>query len=409
MSGRKRGCAVALAALAALAGCGGGGGGDGGGGGGTGPLPVTPGSVPLAAGNGYTLAVRADGHVLAWGAMTGGAATGTTFTAAAPALVAGLSSIRAVNADADSNFRSMALDADGAAYGWGYPFAFGVEVVGGYNQIIGTPARVALLGPVRDAVHCGTSIGQSFGLRADGSVAFVPSSYQPSSTGYGYTVGSVAGLPKVAALADHQSGNSCRPLAIGEDGSVWRLELSSTSETSGLVRFAVTPVRVGGLPAVASAACSGDSGVDACLAVAADGTVWAWGHNNYSWLPGVFDAATFTRLPARMPGLADIEQVVTASDVAYARGRDGRIWSWGGVGGSGYVRLGRGTPGGVDAPGVVPLPAAARWLTASLGHTAVLLADGSVWAWGRNDHGELGDGTTTVRIAPAPVAGINLN
>ncbi len=397
-----------LAALG-LAACGGGGGGADAPPAGPVTPPVAPSTLPLAAGNGYTLAVRADGRVLAWGVMTGGVGAGASFTSMTPAALAGLSNIRAVNADADSNVRALALDADGAAYGWGYPFAFGVEVVGGYNQFIGTPARVALLGQVRAAVHCGTALGHSFGLRADGSVGYVPSSYLPSSSGYGYTVGSVAGLPKIVALAEHESGNSCRPLAIGEDGSVWRLELSSSSEPSGLVRYAIAPERVNGLPAVASAACSGNSGADACLAVAADGTVWAWGHNNYGWLPGVFDAATFTRLPARMPGLAGIEQVVTAGGVAYARGRDGRIWSWGGVGGDGYVRLGRGTPGGDDVPGVVPLPAAARWLAASLGHTAVLLADGSVWTWGRDDHGELGDGGTAVRITPYQVPGVNLN
>ena len=400
---------LALAALA-LAACGGGGGGGGDGGGpAPTPTPVAPAAVPLSAGNGYTLAARADGRVLAWGLMTGGTAAAGSFSATSPTLLAGLSNIRALNADADSNFRALAIDADGAVFGWGHPFAFGVEVAGGYNQFIGTPARVALLGAVKAAVHCGTSNGQSFGLRADGSVAYVPSSYLPTATGYGYTVGSVSGLPAIAALAEHESGNSCRPLAIGSDGSVWRLEITSTSETSGLVRVAVTPARVTGLPAVASAACSGDSGVDACLAVATDGTAWAWGHNNYSWLPGSFDAATFSRLPARMPGLADIEQVVTAGGVAYARGRDGRVWSWGGVGGDGYLRLGRGTPGGSDVPGVVPLPAAARWVAASLNHTVVLLADGSLWAWGRNDHAELGDGTTAARVAPFQVPGVNLN
>ncbi len=405
----RRGAGVLLAV--GLAACGGGGGGGGGTGGGAtpAPTPVAPGAVPVAAGNGYTLAVRADGRVLAWGAMTGGAATGNTFTSATPALLPGLSNIRAVNADADSNFRSMALDAGGAVYGWGFPFAFGVEVAGSYNVLIGAPARAALLGTVKAAVQCGTSNGTTFGLHADGSVTYVPASYQPSATGYGYTAGQVTGLPAIAALAEHESGNSCRPLAIGSDGSVWRLEIASTSELSGLVHYTVTPVRVSGLPAVASAACSGDSGADACVAVATDGTVWAWGYNSYSWLPGPFDAATFSRLPAPMPGLSDIEQAVTGGGVAYARGRDGRIWSWGGVAGDGYVRLGRGTLNGDDMPGVVPLPGAARWVAASLNHTVVLLADGSVWAWGRDDRGELGDGGTAIRLTPFQVPGLNLN
>jgi alpha-tubulin suppressor-like RCC1 family protein len=35
--------------------------------------------------------------------------------------------------------------------------------------------------------------------------------------------------------------------------------------------------------------------------------------------------------------------------------------------------------------------------------------DGTVWAWGNNSTGQLGDGTTTNRLAPVQVQGLNLN
>src|SRR5688500_2710144 len=40
-------------------------------------------------------------------------------------------------------------------------------------------------------------------------------------------------------------------------------------------------------------------------------------------------------------------------------------------------------------------------------HACALRADGEVWCWGRNDRGQLGDGTFVDRSAPAPVAGLN--
>ena len=42
-------------------------------------------------------------------------------------------------------------------------------------------------------------------------------------------------------------------------------------------------------------------------------------------------------------------------------------------------------------------------LSAGHAHTLALKADGSLWAWGRNNHGQLGDGTTTVQSAPVQV------
>ena len=39
-------------------------------------------------------------------------------------------------------------------------------------------------------------------------------------------------------------------------------------------------------------------------------------------------------------------------------------------------------------------------------HTVALKNDGTVWAWGNNSSGQLGDGTTTDRTTPAPVNGL---
>jgi hypothetical protein len=44
-------------------------------------------------------------------------------------------------------------------------------------------------------------------------------------------------------------------------------------------------------------------------------------------------------------------------------------------------------------------------VAAGAGHTVALKKDGTVWAWGDNDYGELGDGTQTLREAPVQVKG----
>jgi YD repeat-containing protein len=39
-------------------------------------------------------------------------------------------------------------------------------------------------------------------------------------------------------------------------------------------------------------------------------------------------------------------------------------------------------------------------------HTIALKNDGTVWAWGYNGYGQLGDGTTTTRTTPVQVSGL---
>src|SRR5881628_2032757 len=44
-------------------------------------------------------------------------------------------------------------------------------------------------------------------------------------------------------------------------------------------------------------------------------------------------------------------------------------------------------------------------VAAGWGHSVALKSDGTVWAWGYNGYGQLGDGTTTQRLTPVQVSG----
>ncbi|MFY0581324.1 RCC1 domain-containing protein [Cystobacter fuscus] len=55
-----------------------------------------------------------------------------------------------------------------------------------------------------------------------------------------------------------------------------------------------------------------------------------------------------------------------------------------------------------QVPGLTDVAA----IAAGTGHAMALRTDGSVWAWGYNLSGQLGDGTTVDRFTPAPVAGL---
>jgi alpha-tubulin suppressor-like RCC1 family protein len=79
---------------------------------------------------------------------------------------------------------------------------------------------------------------------------------------------------------------------------------------------------------------------------------------------------------------------------------DGSIWCWG-MNGSG--QLGDGTSVGKGVPTAVS--GGGTWSAVSGGgsHTAALKADGSLWCWGQNSAGQLGDGTTASKNAPTSI------
>nr|WP_301540909.1 hypothetical protein [Corallococcus exiguus] len=83
---------------------------------------------------------------------------------------------------------------------------------------------------------------------------------------------------------------------------------------------------------------------------------------------------------------------------------DGTVWAWGN---NGSGQLGDGTaihrPTPVQVQGLTGVVSVA----AGQAHTVALKTDGTGWAWGSNTIGQLGDGTRTGRPTPVRVTGLN--
>ncbi|WP_253908854.1 RCC1 domain-containing protein [Corallococcus exiguus] len=83
--------------------------------------------------------------------------------------------------------------------------------------------------------------------------------------------------------------------------------------------------------------------------------------------------------------------------------QDGTVWAWGY---NVYGQIGDGTTTNRSTPVQVAGLTSVTALASGAYHTLALKQDGTVWAWGHNSYGQLGDGTTTDRIAPVQVAGL---
>jgi alpha-tubulin suppressor-like RCC1 family protein len=128
-----------------------------------------------------------------------------------------------------------------------------------------------------------------------------------------------------------------------------------------------------------------------------------WGLN----LDGqIGDGTTTTRLaPVAVKGLGPVSQIGNGFDNSCAVSGTG-VFCWGsnafGENGTGMVTNGANpTPGAVQG-----LTSAARIVAGSSSSTYAITAGGAVSAWGNNQEGELGDGTTTLRPFAAPVSGL---
>jgi hypothetical protein len=137
------------------------------------------------------------------------------------------------------------------------------------------------------------------------------------------------------------------------------------------------------------------------LALRSDGTLWAWGSNTSGQLG---DGSTARRLaPVQIGADADWLDIFAGGDHSFALKNNKTLWAWGD---NSYGQLGNGTSGNkLLAPAQVNPDVDWVIIYAAPEHTLALKANGSLWAWGNNTYGQLGDGTKLNQLAPELISG----
>ncbi len=141
-----------------------------------------------------------------------------------------------------------------------------------------------------------------------------------------------------------------------------------------------------------------------------DGTVWAWGRNSEGQLGN--NSTTGSEIPVQASGMTQVTAIAAGLEHTVALRNDGTVWAWGC---NSYGQLGDNTTGTnrqtavqvvVDEPtGMTPITEVTA-IAAGMHYTVALKSDGTVWAWGWNDVGQLGNGTTTASNIPIQVIGL---
>jgi alpha-tubulin suppressor-like RCC1 family protein len=224
------------------------------------------------------------------------------------------------------------------------------------------------------------------------------------STDDSATAVGVSGLAEIAQV----SAGYFHSLALTSGGFVWAWgyngqgELGNGSTTDGAVPL---PVEVTGLPVITKVA----TGWGSSLALASDGTVWAWGENQDGEL-GNGSTANSDK-PVQVAGLTGVVQIAAGSFFDLALRSDGTVGAWGD---NTFGELGNGGTANSDVP--VQVTGLSRVTQIAAGGNVAMVARTqgfitsltTVWTWGDNSQGQLGDGTTTNRSTPEEVSGISV-
>jgi uncharacterized delta-60 repeat protein len=297
-------------------------------------------------------------------------------------------------------------------WGWGYMGQLGNGTSGGgIQQTTPAPVSVPPAWMGRSTIGIASYGHHSLALFDDGSLwtwgvygtgslgSNAPRSVSRPASWAGRTV------VKMAAGLNHN-------LVVLDDGTVWAWGAGQDGAL-GDGRDGLS-VSIQPAPVAAPAGWTGKSvvgiaaGGSHSLALLNDGTVWAWGSGGHGQL-GNGQSASSVPVAVVRPAAWTGRRVIEVAAGEYHSAvllDDGAVWTWGG---NFAGALGNGQ--GADSPEPIPVLAPAAWS----GHPVVrivsgtyfnlaLLEDGSLWAWGHGDDGQLGDGNTRSSSVPVAVA-----
>jgi alpha-tubulin suppressor-like RCC1 family protein len=206
-----------------------------------------------------------------------------------------------------------------------------------------------------------------------------------------------AGMPQVSSGGYHS-------VTLKSDGTLWAWGDNIHGQLGdGTTVDKSTPTQIG----IDNKWVSIATGYDHTVALKSDGTLWAWGYNYFGQ---VGDGTTVNKSTPTQIGSDNKWVYISAgAEHTVALKSDGTLWAWGR---NSKGQLGIGNNTGPETCGSFACATAPTqigtdtdWasIIAGGGHTVALKPDGTLWSWGYNGFGQLGDGTTVDKSTPTKI------
>jgi alpha-tubulin suppressor-like RCC1 family protein len=337
-----------------------------------------------------------EGNLFTWGRnLEGQLGNNTIITRSTPITTfAGGTNWKQV---AGGRYNLLAIKTDGTLWGWGWNF----------NGSLGINNTTYPCTPVTTFAG-GTNWKQvSGGYRHTAAIKTDGTLWTWGSNGSGQ-LGDNTTTQRLTPVTTFSGGTNWKQVSCGgyhtsaikTDGTLWIWGESGYGRLGGNDNFPSRPT-----PVTTFAGGTNWKQVSATLnhttAIKTDGTLWTWGRNRYGEL-GINDSGTgnvrYTPVTTFAGGTNWKQVVGSGNEFSAAIKTDGTLWVWG-YGSTGA--LGTNDPIQRNTP-VTTFAGGTNWkqVTCGSSHTAAIKTDGTLWTWGYNAYGNLGNNTVVGRSTP---------